>query len=135
MRSLLPSATWILVASGFFGCSSLPSGKPDLAYRAGPVLVATNDPLAPKREFPAWNPPKQFAVWVHPREDPSQGVLLGGQWVLENLTPGGWYTEDFPERDPVPTAEATPEDVERARAAVGPLSEFVVPYRIKESKP
>jgi hypothetical protein len=96
------------------------------------VLVATSDPLVPKREFPAWNPPKQFAVWVHPRPDPSQGILLGGQWVLENLTPGGWYIEDFQERDPVPSAEITPEEVERARASIGPLSEFVVPYRVKE---
>jgi len=132
MRSLLPSVILILGANGFSGCSSFPSGKPDLAYRAGPMLVATNDPLAPKREFPSWNPPKQFAVWVHPREDASQGVLLGGQWVLENLTPGGWYTQDFPERDPVPSAETTPADVERARVAIGTLSEFVVPYRMKE---
>jgi hypothetical protein len=122
----------ILAASLALGCSSLPSGKPREAYSSGPVLLATNDPLAPKREFPAWNPPKQFAVWVHPREDPSQGVLLGGQWVLENLTPGGWYTQDFEERDPVPSAETTPADVERARAGVGQLSDFVVPYRVKE---
>jgi hypothetical protein len=105
---------------------------PEARYSAGPALVATNDPLVPKRDFPAWNPPKQFAVWVHPREDAAQGVLLGGQWVLENLTPGGWYTQDFPERDPIPTAETTPADLERARVAIGPLSEFVVPYRVKE---
>jgi len=132
MRTLRRSAILILAASGLFGCSSLPSGKPREGYVTGPVLVATNDPLAPKREFPAWNPPRQFAVWVHPREDSSQGVLLGGQWVLENLTPGGWYTQGFPERDPVPTAEATPADVERARTSIGSLSEFVVPFRVKE---
>jgi hypothetical protein len=133
MRNLRRSATLILAASSaLFGCSSFPSGKPRDGYAAGPMLVATNDPLVPKREFPAWNPPRQFAVWVHPREDSSQGVLLGGQWVLENLTPGGWYTQDFPERDPVPTAETTPADVERARAGVGSLSEFVVPFRVKE---
>lgn len=132
MRHPPHSATLILVASLMTGCSSLPSEKPGPQYSVGPLLVSTNDPLVPKREFPAWNPPKQFAVWVHPREDSSQGVLLGGQWVLENLTPGGWYTQDFPERDPVPSAEATPDDVERARAGVGTLSEFVVPYRVKE---
>jgi hypothetical protein len=132
MRHPPRSAIWILASSLAVGCSSLPSDRPEPRYSAGPALVATNDPLVPKREFPAWNPPKQFAVWVHPREDASQGVLLGGQWVLENLTPGGWYTQDFPERDPIPTAETTPADVERARVAIGTLSEFVVPYRVKE---
>lgn len=132
MKNPLRSAILILAASLAVGCSSLPGEKPEPRYTAGPALLATNDPLVPKREFPAWTPPKQFAVWVHPHPDPQQGILLGGQWVLENLTPGGWYVEDFPERDPLPTAETTPADVERARAAIGPLSEFVVPYRVKE---
>jgi hypothetical protein len=94
--------------------------------------VSTNDPLVPKREFPAWNPPRQFAVWAHPRQDATQGILLGGQWILENLTEGGWYVEEFAERDPLPDAEATPEDLEAARRSVGKLSEFVIPYRVKE---
>jgi hypothetical protein len=132
MRNPPLSAILILAASVGLGCSSLPSGHPAERYAAGPVLLATNDPLVPKREFPAWNPPKQLAVWVHPHPDSSQGILLGGQWVLENLTPGGWYVEDFPERDPLPTAETTSADVERARASIGQLSEFVVPYRVKE---
>jgi len=132
MKTRLPSAIWILAASLGLGCSSLPSGKPVERDTAGPKLLVTCDPLVPKRDFPAWNPPRQFAIWVHPREDAREGVLLGGQWVLENLTPGGWYTQEFPERDPVPSAETTPADIERARASLGSMQDVVVPYRVKE---
>jgi hypothetical protein len=132
MRNRLRSAILILAVSAGESCGTLPSGKPEPRYELGPALLTTNDPLVPRREFPAWNPPRQFAIWVHPRPDPAEGVLLGGQWVLENLTPGGWYVEDFAESDPVPTAEITPADVERARASIGPLTEFVIPYRVKE---
>ena len=136
MAKIILSATWIfigsLVGSLVAGCRSVPGSAPGPGYREGPQLVATNDPLVPKREFPAWNPPRQFAVWAHPRTDASQGILLGGQWILENLTEGGWYVEESVERDPTPDAEATMQDIEAARRSVGKLSEFVVPYRVKE---
>jgi hypothetical protein len=132
MAKSILSVILISIASVMVGCHSGPGSAPDPAYRAGPKLVSTNDPLVPKREFPAWNPPRQFAVWAHPRQDAAQGILLGGQWILENVTEGGWYTEKVAERDPVPDAEATPEDLEAARRSVGKLSEFVIPYRMKE---
>ncbi len=134
MAKSILSATLIFIGSALAACQSGPGSAPEPAYRTGPKLLATNDPLVPKREFPAWNPPRQFAVWAHPRTDTAQGILLGGQWILENLTDGGWYVEDLAERDPLPDAEATPEDLESARRSVGvgKLSEFVIPYRVKE---
>jgi hypothetical protein len=132
MAKIIFSATLTFIASLVAGCHSGPSGAPDPGYRLGPKLIATSDPLVPKKEFPAWNPPRQFAVWAHPRTDAVQGILLGGQWILENLTEGGWYIEETVERDPTPDAEATPEDIEAARRSVGKLSEFVVPCRVKE---
>jgi len=138
MAKTILSATWISFVSGMAllaaACHSGPSSTPGPGpgTRPGPKLLATNDPLVPKREFPAWNPPRQFAVWAHPRADAGEGVLLGGQWILENLTEGGWYVEERPERDPTPDAEATPEDLAAAKRSVGPLSKFVVPYRVKE---
>ena len=132
MAKIILSATLTFIVSAASGCHSGPGAAPGPLYREGPRLLATNDPLVPKREFPAWNPPRQFAVWAHPRQDPSQGVLLGGQWILENLTEGGWYTENLVERDPTPDAEASLEAIENARRGVGTLSEFVVPYRVKD---
>jgi hypothetical protein len=132
MAKIILSATLTCIGSWVAGCHSGPGGAPDFGYRQGPKLLATNDPLVPKREFPAWNPPRQFAVWAHPRTDSAQGILLGGQWILENLTEGGWYVEETVERDPTPDAEATPEEIEAARRSVGKLSEFVVPYKVKE---
>ncbi len=132
MAKSILSTTLICVASALAGCQAGPGSAPVPAYRAGPKLVSTNDPLVPKREFPAWNPPRQFAVWAHPRVDRAQGILLGGQWILENLTDGGWYVEEVAERDPLPDAEATAEDLEAARRAVGKLSDFVIPYRVKD---
>jgi hypothetical protein len=132
MAKIILSATWICIVSFVAGCHSGPSSAPGPGYREGPKLLSTNDPLVPKKEFPAWNPPRQFAVWAHPRPDPAQGILLGGQWILENLTDGGWYVEELVERDPMPDALATPEDLAAARRSVGKLSDFVVPYRVKE---
>lgn len=132
MAKTILSASLIFIGSTLGACHGGPGSAPEPAYRAGPKLLSTNDPLVPKREFPAWNPPRQFAVWAHPRADAAQGILLGGQWILENLTEGGWYIEELSERDPVPDAEATPEDLEAARRAIGKLSEFVIPYRVKE---
>lgn len=132
MAKSILSAILIFIASLVGGCHSGPGAASESVYRLGPKLVSTNDPLVPKREFPAWNPPRQFAVWAHPRQDAAQGILLGGQWILENLTEGGWYIEELAERDPVPDAEATPGDLEAARRAVGKLSEFVIPYRLKD---
>lgn len=131
MMKSIPSASLILIASLCGGCQAGPAVQE--GYRAGPRLLATNDPLVPKREFPAWNPPRQIAIWVQPRQDPSQGILLGGQWILENLTEGGWYVDELVERDPLPDAEATPEELEAARRSLGPkaLADFVVPYRFK----
>lgn len=132
MAKSILSASLIFIASALGACQGGPGSAPEPAYRAGPKLLSTNDPLVPKREFPAWNPPRQFAVWAHPRADATQGILLGGQWILENLTEGGWYIEELSERDPVSDAEATPEDLEAARRSIGKLAEFVIPYRVKE---
>lgn len=97
-------------------------------------LQATADPLAPRMAFPAWTPPQQMAVWVHPHRDPDARALVGGHWVLMLLDGGHWYTEDITDRDPVPDAEATPEDIEAARATfhVGPGA--VIPYRTRAGK-
>lgn len=134
MAKSILSASLIFIVSALVACQAGPGGANDAAYRAGPKLLSTNDPLVPKREFPAWNPPRQFAVWAHPRQDAQQGILIGGQWILENLNDGGWYVEDFVERDPVPDAEATAEELEAARRSVGKLTDFVIPYRVPATR-
>jgi hypothetical protein len=131
MATLRRSAALIFIASATAGCSGIPHGNGPEPYRSGPMLVATNDPLVPKREFPAWNPPKQFAVYRHLHKDAEQGVLFGGEWILLNLTEGGWYAEDFEERDPVPDREVSPLEVEAARRSLGDVGQAVVPYRVR----
>ena len=132
MAKIILSATLTFIVSAGSGCHSGPGAASGPLYREGPKLLRADDPLVPKREFPAWTPPRQFAVWAQPRQDPAQGILLGGQWILENLTEGGWYTENLVERDPAADAEVSPEVIENARRGVGSLSEFVVPYRVKD---
>ena len=94
-------------------------------------LQASSDPLAPAKSFPAWTPPRQMAVWVHPHRDSTTGAeaLVGGHWVLLLLGKGTWYTEVDSERDPVPNAEATPEEIEAGRATLLAEPNAVIPYR------
>src|SRR5437016_14510047 len=132
MPRLYLSAISIFIASQMISCSGIPHGTAQDRYSSGPALVSTSDPLVPKREFPAWNPPKQFAVYRHLHKDGEQGVLFGGEWILLNLTEGGWYAEDFTEQDPVPDAEVSPLDVEAARRTLGDTGGLVVPYRLKK---
>ena len=131
MANVLRSAALIFTASAGLGCSGLPKGTAEEPYRVGSGFVSTNDPLVPKREFPAWNPPKQFAVYRHLHQDGEQGVLFGGEWILLNLNEGGWYAEEFVEQDPVPDAEVSPLDLETARRTLGDAGGLVVPYRLK----
>src|ERR1041384_7597379 len=126
MAILRPSVALIFIVSGALGCSGIPHGTGEVPYQPGPLLVATNDPLVPKREFPAWNPPKQFAVYRHLHKDAEQGVLFGGEWILLNLTEGGWYAEEFEEHDPIPDRVASPLEVEAARRSLGDVGQVVV---------
>lgn len=130
MARLYPSVTLIFIASQM-SCSGIPHGTAQDRYAPGPAFVSTSDPLVPKREFPAWNPPKQFAVYRHLHKDADQGVLFGGEWILLNLTDGGWYAENFEEKAPTPDAEVSPLDVESARRSIGDLGDLVVPFRIR----
>lgn len=128
--TMIHSTALIFTASLLAGCTGRASRGGDFAYR--PVLLTeTVDPLAPMKEFPAWRPPRQFAVWIHPHEDRDREVLVGGHWMLILLSQGSWYIEEETEREPVPDAEASREEVEAGRAALLPSGEAVVPYRKK----
>jgi hypothetical protein len=124
------TAALICTVSVLAACAGR-SAKEEPRYR--PVLLTqATDPLAPARDFPAWRPPRQFAVYVHPHEDRSREVLVGGHWILLLLGEGSWYTEETADREPVPDAEASEEDLRKGLSALGVPGDAVVPYRKKE---
>lgn len=123
------SAAWIFIASLLSGCAA----GGETGYR--PVrLSEVRDPLAPESSVVPWRPPRQMAVYVHPHEDRSQGIMIGGHWILVLLGEGSWYFEESVEREPVPDAEATPEEKRSALRALAEPGDIVVPYRAKEKE-
>ncbi len=124
-RTMIRSAVSTFIASLIAGCAG--SGEAP-GYK--PVLLGVQtDPLAPARTVTPWRPPKQMAVFIHPHEDRAQGILIGGHWIMVLLGEGSWYFQDEIEREPIPDAEATPEE---KRAALGVLTvpqDAVVPFR------
>ena len=124
------TAAWIFTASLLAGCAGR-KGPEEPRYR--PVLLSeATDPLAPGRAFPAWRPPRQFAVYVHPHEDRTREVLVGGHWIMLLLGEGTWYGQETPDRDPVPDAEIGEEDLRRGVSALRSPGDAVVPYRKKD---
>jgi len=120
----------IFTASVLGGCSGR-GAKEEARYR--PVLLSeATDPLAPGREIPAWRPPRQFAVYVHPHEDRHQELHVGGHWIMLLLGEGTWYGTETADREPVPDAEASEDDIRRGLSALGPPGDAVVPYRKKD---
>jgi hypothetical protein len=122
------SGALILIGSAFFGCSGSPK---DPGYP--PVLLSqTMDPLVQGKNFTPWHPPRQMAAFIHPHEDQVQGVMIGGHWMMVLLGEGSWYFQEDPEREPVPDAEATAEEIRKALGTVAVPRDAVVPYRAKE---
>lgn len=120
---------WMLTISLALGCTQGPAGTQD--YR--PLLLGERlDPLAGEKTFVPWRAPQQMAAFVHPHEDREQGILIAGHWVLILLGEGSWYFQEPLEREPVPDAEASPEDVRRALGALGVPQGAVIPYRPHE---
>lgn len=124
-------AVLIFTGSALAGCAG---GPLEEEYRLIPLREVV-DPLAPRKEFPAWRPPRQFAVWVHPHEDAERKTLFGGRWMMILLDEGSWYLEEGTEEDPVPDAEASSEDVRAAVSALSRPGDAVVPYRLREDGP
>ncbi|HLY10359.1 MAG TPA: hypothetical protein VKW04_13730 [Planctomycetota bacterium] len=121
------SAVWMLTASLALGCSGSSGGE------VQPVLLSERaDPLAGERSFVPWHPPRQMAAFVHPHEDPGQGILIAGHWILVLLGEGRWYFQEPGEEEPLPDAEASAQDVRRALGAVSVPRDAVVPFRPKE---
>jgi hypothetical protein len=117
-----------LIASVWVGCSGSPKdpGYPPVA------LAEVTDPLVLEKNFSPWHPPRQMAAFVHPHEDPAQGVMIGGHWMMVLLGEGSWYFQDSAEREPVPDAEASAEEIRKALGSVGVPRDAVVPYRNRE---
>ena len=129
-----------LLWGGMTGCTLGANSTPEYRHVK---LQATSDPLSPDRgtkAFPAWTPPKQMAVWVHPHRDANAEALIGGHWILLLLGNGRWYTETPLEqagvdRDPVPDAEATPEEIDAGRSSLLASPNAVIPYRAPQWGP
>lgn len=123
------SGVWIAIASAAGGCSG--GGSRDAEYP--PVsLSQTMDPLVQGKNFTPWHPPRQMAAFIHPHEDQVQGIMIAGHWILVLLGEGSWYFEPQIEREPVPDAEATAEDIRKALGSVLVPRDAVVPYRASE---
>ena len=141
-RSLILTFTAVsaLVPGGLMGCNL--GGNSTITEYRHVELQATPDPLSPDRgtkAFPAWTPPTQMAIWVHPHRDVDAEALVGGHWVLLLLGKGRWYTETPLEhasvgRDPVPDAEATPDEIDAGRSALLASPDAVIPYRSRETR-
>ena|SRR5579863_7179205 len=128
-KKMIRSAAWTSIVSVLAGCASGIPKDPD--YR--PVLLGDlQDPLVQAKNFTPWHPPRQMAAFVHPHEDREQGIMIAGHWILVLLGDGSWYFEDAVDREPVPDAEASAEDVREALLAVSIPRDAVLPYRSKE---
>lgn len=121
-------AVWIAIGSILAGCSS---GPVKMEYRPVP-LSEIQDPLVQAKNFTPWRPPRQMAAFIHPHEDREQGVMIAGHWIMVLLGEGSWYFQDDVDREPVPDAEASPEDVRAALGSVAVPRDAVIPYRAKE---
>lgn len=116
------------IASLGLGCkeASVTASYPTVA------ITERTDPLAGERNFTPWRPPRQMAAFVHPHEDLGQGVMIAGHWIMVLLGDGSWYFQDDPDREPLPDAEASAEDIRRALGAVSVPRDAVIPYRVKD---
>ena len=124
------SGVLIATASLLGGCSGSGSAK-EPGYR--PVALREMvDPLAGERNFTPWRPPRQMAAFVHPHEDQVQGIMIAGHWIMVLLGEGSWYFEEPPDREPLPDAEASAEDIRKALGSVVFPRDAVVPYRPRE---
>jgi hypothetical protein len=125
-KQLIRSAAWILLGS-LPGCSGqdveeAPS-VPAVSLRDLADPLATEPPVVP------WRPPRQMAAFVHPHEDPTQGALIGGHWMVVLLGQGGWYFKDDPDREPLPDREASPEELRKAARGLEVPAEAAIPFR------
>jgi len=118
-----------LLACTLGACGSGKPCEPD--YRPVP-LTERDDPLAGERAFQAWNPPRQLAAFVHPHEDREQGIMIAGHWIMILLGEGSWYFQDEPDREPVPDAEASPEEIRAGLGALSVPAGAVIPFRTRE---
>jgi len=116
------------IASVLGGCSGAPK---DPGYPAV-LLSQMVDPLVQDKNFTPWHPPRQMAAFIHPHEDLTQGVMIAGHWMMVLLGEGSWYFQDDLDREPVPDAEASAEDIRKALGSVGFPRDAVVPYRSRE---
>jgi hypothetical protein len=128
-RRMTLFAAWMATASGAGGCGGDRGRDPEYP----PVFISEmQDPLAGERTFTPWRPPRQMAAFVHPHEDRVQGIMVAGHWIMVLLGEGSWYFEEPPDREPVPDAEATAEEIQRALGAVGIPQDAVVPFRARD---
>ena len=142
IRSLILTFTVVsaLVPWGLMGCT-LGGNSTTSEYRHV-ELQAASDPLSPDggtNAFPAWTPPQQMAIWVHPHRDADAEALVGGHWILLLLGKGRWYTEtplehSSVDRDPVPDAEAAPDQIDAGRSGLLASPDAVIPYRSRETR-
>jgi hypothetical protein len=118
----------IFTVSLLSGCGAPPVNS---GYRAI-ALSERADPLAPRKDFPAWKAPRQFAIFIHPHEDRERRTMVGGHWMMILLSEGSWYTVDEVEHEPVPDAEASKEDIRAGLSSLAAPGDAVVPYRVKK---
>jgi hypothetical protein len=128
-RKTTLSGVSMCIVSALAACASGPSK--DAEYRAVP-LGEFQDPLVQSRNFTPWRPPRQMAAFVHPHEDREQGVMIAGHWIMVLLGEGSWYFQEDVDREPVPDAEASADDVKAALGALAVPQAAVIPYRTKE---
>ena len=128
-KKMTRSMAWTLIVSVLAGCAS--GGSRDPEYR--PVLLGDlEDPLVQARNFTPWHPPRQMAAFIHPHEDREQGIMIAGHWIMVLLGEGSWYFEEPIDREPLPDAEASAEDIRLALGALSVPRDAVIPYRAKE---
>lgn len=125
-------ASMLIVSAAASGC--VLAGKEEEPGYRSVALSQAKDPLAGPKAVVPWRPPRQMAVYVHPHEDRVQGVMIGGHWIMTLLGEGSWYFKDDPDREPVPDAEAAPEERRAALRAFGEPKDVVVPYRRKDGE-
>jgi hypothetical protein len=123
------SGVLMLIASMVAACGTVTPKEPGYPEIR---LTEVFDPLVPARSFLPWHPPRQMAAFVHPHEDRLQGVMIGGHWMLLLLGEGRWYYEEEAEREPVPDAEASAEEIRRSLGALSFPRDAVVPFRGRE---
>jgi len=105
-----------------------------VAYGAGREhslrISEAKSPFAAREPVPVLSPPEVFAVYVPPRVDRANDLLIGEHWVFLKLGDSEWFTEPEAVLEPPISGIASERDLLPLRALS--FGDAIVPFRKTE---